>query len=77
MKSFEFYSPGSEEKEFLVAINECLVLEEAIRYYRNSLLEYFQHDSSTISILDTFQAYLRENPKFILSNYYARLTVDI
>lgn len=77
MTDFELYSPQDKEAEFLVGVDDCIILEEAIRYYRHWRLECPHPDLSTIDTLDRFLAYLDDNPRFILSSYYDRITFDI
>lgn len=77
MKDFISYTPRTKVAEFLVGIDECIILEEAIRSYRHWQLESPRPNSSAIDTLERLLAYLDDNPRFILSSYYDRITLDI
>lgn len=73
MTDFDLYSPQGGEPEYLVGVDDCILLFGAIQYFRRWHLERRFPNLEAINALDRFLAYLDENPRFILSSYYERL----
>ena len=77
MTKFESYVSYSQVREYLVSIEESMYLEDAVRYYRDYCAGCPDPNEELLAVLDRFLAYLDDNPRFILSDYYFRLTQNI
>jgi len=77
MIKFKSFTPNSPEAEYLVSTEENAYLEMAVRFYSDYLVSSQFPNEEMLTFFHRLLIYLDENPQFILSDYYDRITVDL